>query len=81
MSIVTRGSIANGLLTDEWKIRIEKKNHYLNYSKEELKELLENIEQEYGSIHPASIAFNLSQPVIASIVIGATNEGTIAEKL
>lgn len=71
VSIVTRGSIANGLLTDEWKVRIEKKNHYLNYSKEELKELLENIEREYGSIHPASMAFNLSQPVIASIVVGA----------
>lgn len=71
VSIVTRGSIAKGLLTDEWKKRVENVDSYLNYSKEELVSILEKIESQYGSVHPAAIAYNLSQPAVASIVVGA----------
>lgn len=71
VSVVTRGSIAQGLLTNEWKRRVEKINSYLNYSKEELVSILEKIEKEFGSVHKAAIAFNLSQPAVASIVVGA----------
>lgn len=71
VSVVTRGSIAQGLLTNEWKRRVKKINSYLNYSKEELVSILEKIEKEFGSVHKAAIAFNLSQPAVASIVVGA----------
>lgn len=71
VSVVTRGSIAQGLLTNEWKRRVEKINSYLNYSKEELVSILEKIEKEFGSVHSAAIAFNLSQPTVATIVVGA----------
>lgn len=81
VSIVTRGSIANGLLTNEWRIRLEKKESYLNYMKEELIDLLEKIESEYGSVHPASLAFNLSQPVIASIVVGARTKQQLLKNI
>ena len=35
-SVVTRGSVAKGLLTDEWQKRLTKTNGFLTYSKEEL---------------------------------------------
>ena len=73
-SVVTRGSIAKGLLTNEWRTRIESANGYMSYTKEELVQVLERLEDEFGDVHAAAIAFNLSHPVIASTVIGARNE-------
>lgn len=80
-SVVTRGSIAKGLLTNEWKTRIGNSNGYMNYSKEELVEVLQRIEGVFGDVHAASLAFNLSHPVIASTVIGARNEKQLLENL
>ncbi|KGR90405.1 oxidoreductase [Ureibacillus massiliensis 4400831 = CIP 108448 = CCUG 49529] len=70
-SVVTRGSIAKGLLTSEWKSRLEKSNGYMSYTKEELQQLLLQLEETFGDLHATAIAFNLSHPVIASTVIGA----------
>lgn len=80
-SVVTRGSIAKGLLTNEWKTRSENANGYMSYSKEELSEVLRRIEEDFGDVHAASLAFNLSHPVIASTVIGARNEKQLLENL
>ncbi len=80
-SVVTRGSIAKGLLTNEWKTRIANSNGYLNYSKEELFKVLQRIEDEYGDLHAAAIAFNLSHPVVASTVIGARTEEQLLDNL
>lgn len=81
VSVVTRGSIAKGLLTDEWKKRVEKVDSYLNYSKKELVSILEKIEKEFGSVHPAAIAFNLSEPAVASIVVGARTKEQLLENI
>ncbi|PKC51384.1 Aldo/keto reductase, partial [Rhizophagus irregularis] len=70
-SVVTRGSIAKGLLTSEWKSRLEKSNGYMSYTKEELQQLLLQLEETFGDLHATAIAFNLCHPVIASTVIGA----------
>lgn len=80
-SVVTRGSIAKGLLTNDWRNRVEKYDSYLSYRKEELVSLLEKIEKEFGSVHAASIAFNLSQPAVASLVIGASSKEQLLENI
>ena len=80
-SVVTRGSIAKGLLTNEWKSRVEQSKGYMSYSKEELVEVLQKIEAEFGDIHAAALAFNLSHPVIASTVIGARNEKQLLDNI
>lgn len=80
-SVVTRGSIAKGLLTNEWKVRVEQSNGYMNFSKEELVKVLHKIEAEYGDIHAVAFAFNLLHPVIASTVIGARNEKQLLENI
>lgn len=67
-SIVTRGSIAKGLLTNDWDHRLQS---YMGYEKEDVQELLSKIEQQFGDIHAAAIAFNLHYKAIASTVIGA----------
>jgi len=80
-SIVTRGSIAKGLLTNEWPKRLENSNGYLTYSKEELQKVLTDLQNSYEDIHAASIGFNLSHPIIASIVIGASTKQQLIENL
>ena len=80
-SVVTRGSIAKGLLTRDWKNQLVNSNGYLNYSKEELQKTLSELQNAYEDIHALSLAFNLSHPVIASTVIGASSEQQFTENL
>ncbi|QCR32070.1 aldo/keto reductase [Lysinibacillus sp. SGAir0095] len=80
-SVVTRGSIAKGLLTNEWQKRVESSNGYLTYSKEQLIETLNSLQICYEDIHALSLAYNLSHPVIASTVIGASSMQQLLENL
>ena len=69
VSVVTRGSVAKGLLTANWQ---QKLNDYMSYSKEELESLLNTL-SSYGSLHALALAFNLQHSAVASTVIGASN--------
>lgn len=80
-SIVTRGSIAKGLLTSEWKKRIEQQTDYLNYSKDELTQILHQLETTYEDLHALAFAFNLRVPVVSSMVIGARTKEQLEENL
>lgn len=80
-SVVTRGSIAKGLLTNDWRRRIKKHEKYMNYSEEELLTVLKKLENEFGDIHAAALAFNLSHPVVASTVIGASSRQQLIENM
>lgn len=73
-SVVTRGSVAKGLLTDEWHKRVLKANGYLAYSQEELHNTLTNLSNATSSIQAAAIKNILQQPSIASAVVGASSK-------
>ena len=77
-SVVTRGSIAKGLLTSEWQTRLKP---YMSYSEEELQQVIGHLEKEYNDIHALSLAFNLSFDVIASTVIGARTKEQLAASI
>ncbi|WP_332649347.1 aldo/keto reductase [Lysinibacillus sp. 54212] len=67
-SVVTRGSIAKGLLTNEWRARI---SSYGSYNEQELTGLLQELSEHYGDLHALAFAFNLHFKAVASTVIGA----------
>lgn len=67
-SVVTRGSIAKGLLTNEWQSRL---SSYETYTEQELTELLKQLSENYEDIHALAFAFNLHFSAVASTVIGA----------
>lgn len=69
-SVVTRGSLAKGLLSNEWRERIK---GFMSYEQSEAKEILLKIEQQFGDVHAAALAFNLHYEAVASTVIGARN--------
>ncbi|MGG0657771.1 aldo/keto reductase [Rummeliibacillus pycnus] len=80
-SVVTRGSVAKGLLTDEWQNRLIKTNGYLNYSKEELQNTLTKLAHSTSSIHAAALKTILQHQTIASAVVGASSKEQLAETI
>ncbi len=80
-SVLTRGSIAKGLLTNNWQQRLENTNGYMSYSKNELQIILQQLQKEFEDIHGLALAFNLSHSVIASTVIGARTKEQLMENL
>ncbi len=70
-SVVTRGSIAKGLLTAQWRERLKP---YMSYDEQALSHILAQLENEYNNIHALALAFNLHFDAVASTVIGARTE-------
>ena len=77
MSVVTRGTLAKGLLTNDWAA---KSKAYMNYTEQELRELLQEISSSHD-LHALAIAFNLHFDAIASTVIGASHVAQLQETL
>lgn len=77
-TVVTRGSIAKGLLTNEWRTR---SNSYMSYDESAAKDVLLKIEQQFGDVHAAAVAFNLHYPTVASTVIGARTVTQLQQNL
>ena len=77
MSVVTRGSLAKGLLTNDWASKLKP---YMNYSEEELKKLLPQLNNA-ANLHALALAFNLHHEVIASTVIGASSKAQLKQSI
>lgn len=77
-SVVTRGTLAKGILISEWQKRAKA---YNNYSDEEVKDTLRQLQEAYGDIHALALAFNLQHKAIASTVIGASSKVQLSETL
>lgn len=80
-SVVARGPIAKGLLTDEVKKRAEDSDGYLTYSPEELRELAAAFRELPGSLHAAAIGFILGNETVASAITGASSEEQLKQTL
>ncbi|MER1956220.1 MAG: aldo/keto reductase [Solibacillus sp.] len=77
-SVVTRGTVAKGLLTNDWRERLKS---FMSYDEAQAKELLEKIEALYGDVHAAALAFNLNNEAVASTVIGARTKQQLLQNL
>jgi aryl-alcohol dehydrogenase-like predicted oxidoreductase len=79
ISVVCRGSLAKGLLTErKWEdfSTSVKKNGYLNYPSLELKELLSLLKEKVALERPMTeiaVQYCLAQPAVSSVVIGASS--------
>ncbi|MCR8851738.1 aldo/keto reductase [Lysinibacillus fusiformis] len=80
-SVVTRGTVAKGLLTNSWQQRLQRVNGFNNYSSEELTTTLTNLASQYNDLHALALAFNLKEYTIASTVIGASSQEQLAQTL
>ncbi|MFJ7667459.1 aldo/keto reductase [Lysinibacillus sp. NPDC097195] len=80
-SVVTRGTVAKGLLTTSWQERLQRVNGYQTYAKDELTKTLSDLAQHYGDLLTLGLAFNLKEHAIASTVIGASSQEQLAQTL
>ena len=77
VSILTRGTVAKGLLTNDYAKKLKP---YTSYTEEELQTLLALIAKDYN-LHALALAFNLQHEAVASAVIGASTAEQLADTL
>ncbi|WP_203287773.1 aldo/keto reductase [Metabacillus sp. cB07] len=72
VSVIGRGPMAKGLLTDNWETKLNEKG-YLSYSEEELRRLLPQVAAESGlTMTETAIQYCLKQQTVGTIVPGAS---------
>ncbi|MCM3724482.1 aldo/keto reductase [Neobacillus cucumis] len=75
ISVVTRGPLAKGLLSDKLLSKATEKG-YLDYSYEDLSEILPSLKEKVASARSfteVALQYNLANPAVASVVVGASN--------
>lgn len=80
-SVVTRGSLAKGLLTDEAITRATASEGYGTYAKAELLEVLQQLQSDSKDLHSVATAFVLKNPQISSILAGASSVDQLNETI
>ncbi|MGG4492061.1 aldo/keto reductase [Metabacillus idriensis] len=72
VSVIGRGPMAKGLLTDNWESKLSEKG-YLSYSFDELHQLLPSIEAETDlSMTETAVQYCLKQAAVGAIIPGAS---------
>ena len=69
-SVITRGTIAKGFLTDEGIQRSKKADGFVDYNAEELRQVIQDLNDHTTDMHAAAIAFALQNQTVASALVG-----------
>ncbi|MBN6888340.1 aryl-alcohol dehydrogenase-like predicted oxidoreductase [Cytobacillus horneckiae] len=75
VSVLTRGPLAKGVLSDKWPEKSLDKG-YLDYNDGELKALLLELEDQFKSarpLHEVAMQYNLANEGVSSIIAGASS--------
>lgn len=80
-SVVTRGTLAKGLLTSEGLQRAQKMGGYLSYNESELTDILQKLMEIHDNVHALALHSVLENPTVASVVAGASSSEQLKETL
>lgn len=80
-SILTRGTLAKGLLTADGMDRLKNTEGFAELGSVELTELMKVIHDQFEDIHSAAIAFNLQNDAVASALVGASSTGQLLDSI
>ncbi|MDW0115619.1 aldo/keto reductase [Sporosarcina thermotolerans] len=80
-SVITRGTLAKGLLTDEGVARAEKMNSFAEYGPEDLKKTVRKVHESTNDVHASALSFNLNEDVVASALIGASSTDQLLDSI
>ncbi|RLQ92609.1 aldo/keto reductase [Planomicrobium sp. Y74] len=81
ISVVTRGTLAKGLLTSEALERAKDKNGYMDYSQEELEKSLNELLSIEPNLNALALHAALQHGTVASIVAGASSAAQIRDTI
>ncbi|PLR99823.1 aldo/keto reductase [Bacillus sp. T33-2] len=82
ISVMARGSVAKGLLSNRMLEKAEKGQGFLDYTYEELKDLLPVLKERLAADRPlneVALQYNLANPAVASVVTGASTVEQVRE--
>lgn len=80
-SVITRGTLAKGLLTDEGLTRVSKMDGFVAYDSEDLKKTVGELHETANDLHALALAFNLQEDVVASALIGASSKDQLLDTI
>ncbi|WP_088035688.1 aldo/keto reductase [Evansella clarkii] len=84
ISVIARGPVAKGLLTDQFEQRL-KEDGYLSYSNEELKKTLGDLNKEAKSheisLQQMALRYVAGQPVVAAAIPGASKISQVKDNI
>jgi aryl-alcohol dehydrogenase-like predicted oxidoreductase len=75
ISVVTRGSLAKGLLSERALDKITESG-YLDYGPDELQSLISSVKEKVAqgrSLTEISLRYNLAHPTVSSVIVGASS--------
>ncbi|WP_338453225.1 aldo/keto reductase [Niallia oryzisoli] len=85
ISVVCRGSLAKGLLSDKMLAQASpsvKEHGYLDYSLTELQEVLSLLKEQFDRpFNEIALQYNLAQPSVASVIVGASSARQLQENI
>lgn len=75
ISVVTRGSLAKGMLSDQAQeiVKQKGKDGYIDYSYQELVAMTNTLSKETNALSVSALQYVLHQPAVASAVVGASS--------
>jgi len=79
VSLLSRGTLAKGILTAEGLTRVNKTGEYLTYSKEELLKMIEQLQTLDAPITALALHHVLEQQATGSMIIGASSTEQLLE--
>lgn len=80
ISVVTRGSLAKGLLSEKALEKLSG-DGFLDYSAEELEELIRALREHGRPLTETALRYNLAHPAVASVIVGASSVEQLRENV
>lgn len=80
-SVITRGTLAKGLLTSEGLVRAKKTDGFVEYDGDELKQTVHALIEQTDDLHAAAIAFVLEDTTVASALVGARTTDQLLDSI
>lgn len=80
-SVITRGTLAKGLLTNEGISRVGKMDGFAAYDAEHLQRTVGEVHETASDVHALALSFNLNEDVVASALIGASSKDQLLDSI
>lgn len=80
-SVITRGTLAKGLLTGEGISRVGKVDGFAAYDAEHLQRTVGEVHETASDVHALALSFNLMEDVVASALIGASSKDQLLDSI
>ncbi|MDF1507499.1 aldo/keto reductase [Robertmurraya sp. DFI.2.37] len=83
ISVVTRGSVAKGLLSEK-ALEKTSPSGYLEHSYDELQQIITELQEKVADSRPlteVALHYNLANPAVASVIVGASSVGQLQENV